>query len=81
MPTLHVRNVADRLYDDLRRRAAAAGRSLSAEVIGLLGAAVHRRTGIDPEVLARLRDHRAALERTHGRFPSSVDEIRADRER
>ncbi len=81
MPDLYVRNVPTQLYEDLKRRAAAEGRSLSAEVIALLNAAINRSTTIDPEALERLREMRQRLLRTHGTFPSSVDLIREDRER
>ena len=36
MPTLHVRNVPESLYDQIRQRAQMQNRSLSAEVIMLL---------------------------------------------
>ena len=36
MPTLHVRNVPDELYERIRRRARAQNRSISAKVIALL---------------------------------------------
>ncbi len=81
MPDLYVRNVPAQLYEDLKRRAAAEGRSLSAEVIALLDAAINRRTTIDPEALERLREMRERLLRPHGTFPSNVDLIREDRER
>lgn len=40
MATLHVRNVPDDLYERLRARAKLEGRSLSAEVVQLLGQAL-----------------------------------------
>lgn len=40
VPTLHIRNVPQKVYDALRRRADEAGRSLNAEVIETLEGAV-----------------------------------------
>lgn len=81
MPTLHVRDVPADLYDELRQHATAEGRSLSADVIKLLQAALRQRTYIDPVVLDRIEQRRRELEEKYGRFPSSVDDIREDRER
>lgn len=81
MPILHVRNVPEELYERLRRKAADQGGTLNAEVIALLNAAINRRTTIVPDVLDRISQQRKELERLHGQFPNSVDEIRADRER
>ena len=81
MATLHVRNVPDELYEQLRRRATKESRSLSSEVIRLLERALTAPAQADDlfwERLARRREH---LERCYGRFPSSVDDIRADRSR
>ncbi|MGD9891338.1 MAG: antitoxin [Dehalococcoidia bacterium] len=81
MPTLHVRDVPSDLYDELRQHAAAQGRSLSADVIKLLEMALRQRTYIDPLILDRIEQRRRELGAQYGQFPSSVDDIRADRER
>ncbi len=81
MPTLHVRNVPEEIYERLRRRALADNRSLSAEVLALLDAA----TRFEPDALGALFDRiqrqRDKLQETAGEFPSSVEILRADRER
>jgi plasmid stability protein len=81
MPTLHVRDVPADLYDDLRQHAALQGRSLSADVIKLLEAALRQRTYIDPVIFDRIEQRRRELEERCGQFPDSVDDIRADRDR
>jgi plasmid stability protein len=81
MATLHVRNVPDDLYERIRRRASAENRSLSAEIIELLDVA----TRFEPEITATLFDRiqrrRSEIQRSSGEFPSSVEMLRADRER
>lgn len=85
MATLHVRNVPDDLYERLRRKAEAEGRSLSAEVIRLLDSYLPRRPMTPEERKAyfdRLRREREAQRlRYGGNLPSSVEDIRADRDR
>jgi hypothetical protein len=81
MPTLHVRDVPVDLYDELRRHATEEGRSLSADVIKLLQIALRQRTYVDPVVLDRIEQRRRELEAKYGQFPSSVEDIREDRDR
>jgi plasmid stability protein len=82
MPTLHVRNVPDELYERLRRRAAAAERSRSAEVVVLLQRALRHHAPEETALFDRIERRRARIERVHGGpFPSSVGLIREDRDR
>lgn len=81
MATLHVRNVPDELYEELRRRAEAERRSLGAEVIVLLGGAIQRPPENYSALIERIGRDRETLEREIGRLPSSVGLIREDRER
>jgi len=81
MPTLHVRNVPDDLYERLRQRASAEKRSLSAEVLALLEAAIQRHPESQQELFERIRRRRGEIQREHGRLPSSVDLVREDRAR
>jgi plasmid stability protein len=81
MPTLHVRDVPAELYEALRQRAEAEGRSLSAQVIKLLKVGVRLPPPPDDAFWDRIERRRKELERRYGQFPSSVDDIREDRER
>jgi plasmid stability protein len=56
MPTLHLRNVPTKVYEQLRRRAKLNGRSMNAEAVALLEEAVERsaRTGSITDELRRL---------------------------
>ncbi len=58
MPTLHVRNVPESLYDLIRQRAQMQNRSLSAEVIMLLDYALATTEQAQDELLARIRRRR-----------------------
>lgn len=79
MATLHVRNVPDTLYEQLRLQAEREGRSLSAEVITLLEHSL-RQTGRDQSViLADIRRRRYYDPARHD-APDSVTMIRAMRE-
>jgi antitoxin FitA len=80
MPTLHVRNVPDDLYARLRQRAAAQNRSLSAEVISLLDAALEGSTAAQAAVLERIR-RRRFFEPAAADAPESTSLLREDRER
>ncbi len=85
MAILHVRNVPDDLYIQLRERAEAERRSLSAEVVVLLQQAMARPRAYDPAAYAdlfqQIAREREALAAARGPFPDSVADIRADRER
>lgn len=56
MPTLHLRNVPAAVYERLRRRSTASGRSMNAEAVALLAEALDReaRTKSVTEELRRL---------------------------
>lgn len=81
MPTLHVRNVPDGLYERLRQRALAEDRSLSAEVLTLLELAIERPPEARAALFDRIQRRRAGLFQTVGQFPSSADLIRENRDR
>jgi plasmid stability protein len=80
MPTLHVRNVPDRLYSRVRKLAAVESRSLSAEVIVLLERAMAQQQAQEEQaqLLEDIRRHRF---RPATDVPPSEDLIREDRER
>lgn len=82
MATLHVRNVPEGVYEALRGRAAAHGRSINAETIALLEPAL---AGTGPKLSARDALSRMAELRSR-QSPRSdglgvVELIRADRDR
>jgi len=81
MATLHVRNVPDGLYDQLRRRAAAENRSLSAEVVNLLQQVVGEPVVGQTDLFERIARRRGRIEQQCGRFSSSIDLLREDRGR
>src|SRR5919109_3684515 len=58
MAVLHVRNVPAVLYERIRQRASAEGRSISAEVISLLERALQGQERSQAEILAGLRRRR-----------------------
>jgi plasmid stability protein len=55
MAILHVRNVPDELYENIRRQAQAHSRSISAEVIVLLQRALAETDRSQDEVLTSIR--------------------------
>ena len=85
MATLYVRDIPESLYDQLKKRAAGEGRSISQEAVrvlrlGLLAA----RTGPNRELAAWLQETRRQRLRwtKAGRtFPDSVALMREDRQR
>jgi plasmid stability protein len=81
MPTLHVRNVPEDLYERIRRLAVAEKRSLSAQVVVLLESAVERQAAPPGPLFERIRRRREQIERAVGKLPSSVDLLREDRAR
>ena len=81
MPTLHVRNVPEELYQRLKRRAAERQRSLSAEVVLLLEHAAARTPEEEETLFDRIRRRRAHIAEAVGPFPSSVELLRDDRSR
>ena len=80
MAVLHVRSVPDDLYDTLKRRAQAEGRSLSAEVTWLLSQAVQEPARSQSEILVDIA-RRRRYSPSAASAPSSTDLIRQDRER
>lgn len=58
MPTLHVRNVPESIYDRLRHRAQEQNRSLSAEVVLLLDYALKETAVSQADILHRIRRRR-----------------------
>jgi len=80
MPTLHVRNVPEELYQQIRKQAAAKNRSLSAEVVVLLQRAVMESEQDQSEVLAGIRRRRFFRPAEAG-APDSLTLLREDRAR
>ena len=78
MPTLHVRNVPEALYEALRQRAAAMGTSIGAEAIAALELAMRTDLVGVREVLAEYRTQRPAARQG---TPSAADLVREDRGR
>jgi plasmid stability protein len=79
MPTLHVRNVPETLYDRLRERAQEQNRSLSAEVVMLLDFALEESTAIQAQLLDNIRRRRFFNPSAAG-APDSTTLLREDRE-
>ncbi len=80
MPTLHVRNVPDELYERIRRQAQAQNRSISAEVIMLLNRALAETERSQGDVLANIRRRRFFRPAEAG-APDSTALLREDRAR
>lgn len=78
MPTLHVRNVPDELYEALRRRAEVRRTSIGAEAIALLEAGLRTDlTGVREAITDYGRRRPVAKPGT----PSAAELIRDDRDR
>ena len=80
MPILHVRNVPDELYEQIQRRAESEQRSISAEVIQLLRAALDQAERPQAHILDGIR-RRRFFRSTDVGAPDSVTLLREDRER
>jgi plasmid stability protein len=80
MSTLHVRNVPDELYLEIRQRAVVQGRSLSAEVVQLLAWAVAETDRSPAATLAAIRNRRTCRPTAAG-VPDSTALLREDRQR
>ncbi|MCW5851335.1 MAG: Arc family DNA-binding protein [Anaerolineae bacterium] len=80
MPTLHVRNVPETLYERLQQRARAENRSLSAEVIYMLEMALAEPVPSVAEILERLERRRMSYTPSVN-APDSVQLLREDRDR
>ena len=80
MPTLHVRNVPDNIYDRLRQRAQERNRSLSAEVVTLLDFALEESSNNQSQLLKGIRRRRFFVP-ANADAPDSTTLLRQDRER
>jgi plasmid stability protein len=80
MATIHVRNVPDQMHSEIQKLAEQAGRSLTAEVIVLLGNALAARNSLQDQrsILDAIRRRRL---RRKPSTVSSVELLRKDRER
>ena len=85
MATLYVRDMPKELYEQLRKRAAEEGRSISQEAVRLLRLAlVTARPTPDPEFKAWLdevNEQRERWAREGRKFPDSTTLIHEDRDR
>ena len=85
MATLYVRDMPDKLYEHLKKRAADEGRSISQEAVRLLRLALlTSRPKPDPEFRAWLdwvTEQRERWVREGRKFPDSTTLIREDRDR
>jgi antitoxin FitA len=80
MATLHVRNVPDDLYSQIRNRAETSSRSLSAEVVVLLRGALEEKSPSVGELLTEISRRRWFSPAAAG-APDSTTLLREDRER
>lgn len=80
MPILHVRNVPDRLYEQIREQAQAQNRSISAEVITLLQRALEQSTRPQDDILEGIR-RRRFFRPAEADAPDSTSILRQDRGR
>jgi len=80
MAILHVRNVPEKLYARLQRRAEAQRRSLSSEVITLLEWAVNEADRTSEATLASIRQRRS-FSPAAASAPDSTTLLRQDRDR
>lgn len=78
MPTLHVRNVPDVLYEALRKRAEEQGTSIGAEAIAALQRAMRTDLAGVREVLADYEPRRPTARRG---TPPAAELVREDRDR
>jgi len=78
MPTLHVRNVPDELYERLRLRARNQGRSMTAEVVHLLQSALEENARSQEDILAGIR-RRRFYHPAAANAPTSLHLLREDR--
>jgi plasmid stability protein len=81
MATLYVRDVPSELYEQLRREAASARRSLSAETIELLRVGLAPRQGVSLEQLLEGADEIRAKHSLPAGAPTAAELIREDRDR
>lgn len=81
MATLYVRDVPSEIYEQLRREAKSARRSLSAETIEVLRRSLSSRSGISLEQLLQDADRIRAKHALSDGSPSAAELIREDRDR
>jgi len=82
MPILHVRNVPDPLYREIKKLAEEESRSFNSEVVHLLGNAVHEEQAVyaQKKVLASIHKRRLGKKLKPG-TPDSASLLREDRGR
>ncbi len=80
MAILHVRDIPDDLYQELKERAGAEGRSITAETIVLLRQALMAPRRPQRDVLQEIFE-RPRFDTKEHRAPSAEEMIRADRDR
>ncbi len=82
MPILHVRNVPEPLYREIKKLAEEERRSFNSEVVHLLGNAVHEEQALytHKKALAGILK-RSAKRKLKPGIPNSVTLLREDRER
>jgi plasmid stability protein len=82
MPILHVRNVPEPLYREIKKLAEEESRSFNSEVVHLLGNAVHEEQAVyaQKKVLESLRKRRLRKKLKPG-TPDSTTLLREDRDR
>ncbi len=82
MPILHVRNVPEPLYRDIKKLAEEQSRSFNSEVVHLLGNAVHEEQAVynHKKALDGILKRRAKRKLKPG-APTSLDLLREDRGR
>lgn len=80
MPTLHVRNIPEPLYDRLRQRAQERNRSISAEVVVLLDFALEESEETQSHLLDSIQRRRFFDPAAAG-APDSTTLLREDRDR
>jgi plasmid stability protein len=81
VPTLYVRDVPSELYERLRREAASARRSLSAETIELLRRSLSPGAGVSLGQLLEGADRIRAEHSLPAGSPTAAELIREDRDR
>ncbi|MEW6718332.1 MAG: Arc family DNA-binding protein [Chloroflexota bacterium] len=80
MPTLHVRNVPEELYERIRERAQEESRSITAEVIQLLQSALTENKQEQSKVLERIQ-RRRFFRPADVNAPDTTSMLRQDRAR
>jgi plasmid stability protein len=79
VPTLHIRNIPDEVYEALRRRATERGTSMVTEAIGILDEALHSKRRSRDEVMASIEAN-AKMIGFGSDWPAPEDLIREERD-